>query len=140
MIIFIRFYVSIKYLLLKLKIPFLTPQIGEYYWDLRLQKSETPQKQKVTNQYFTPLYYFIPLYFNWILIKTTTLTVNIKDISQITIIKKILKAFNVEVIEQNNEITNPEIIQRLEKHYKNFQNPAYREENYTKIDTKNIWA
>ena len=34
----------------------------------------------------------------------TTLTVNIKDISQIAIIKKILKAFDVEVIEQNNEI------------------------------------
>ena len=55
----------------------------------------------------------------------TTLTVNIKDISQITIIKKILKAFEVEVIEQNNEITNPEILERLEKHHKNFQKPAY---------------
>ena len=70
----------------------------------------------------------------------TTLTVNIKDISQITIIKKILKAFDVEVIEQNNEITNPETIERLENHHKNFQNPAYRKENYTKVDTKNIWA
>jgi len=70
----------------------------------------------------------------------TTLTVNIKDISQITIIKKILKAFDVEVIEQNNEITNPKIIERLEKHHKNFHKPAYREENYTKVDTKNIWA
>jgi hypothetical protein len=45
----------------------------------------------------------------------TTLTVNIKDISQIPIIKKILKAFDVEVIEQTNEITNPELIERLEK-------------------------
>lgn len=70
----------------------------------------------------------------------TTLTVNIKDISQIAIIKKILKAFDVEVIEQNNEITNPEILERLEKHHKNFQEPAYRKENYTKVDTKNIWA
>ncbi len=70
----------------------------------------------------------------------TTLTVNIKDISQTTIIKKILKAFDVEIIEQTNEITNPEIIERLEKHHKNFQKPAYREENYTKVDTKNIWA
>lgn len=70
----------------------------------------------------------------------TTLTVNIKDISQISIIKKILKAFDVEVIEQNNEITNPEIIERLEKHHKNFQQSAYREENYKKVDTKNIWA
>jgi hypothetical protein len=70
----------------------------------------------------------------------TTLTVNIKDISQIAIIKKILKAFDVEVIEQNNEITNPEIIERLEKHHKNFQEPAYREKNYTKVDAKNIWA
>lgn len=70
----------------------------------------------------------------------TTLTVNIKDISQITIIKKILKAFDVEVIEQNNEITNSEILERLDKHHKNFQNPAYRKENYTKVDTKNLWA
>lgn len=70
----------------------------------------------------------------------TTLTVNIKDISQISIIKKILKAFDVEVIEQNNEITNPEIIERLDKHHKNFQKPTYRKENYTKVDTKNIWA
>ncbi len=54
----------------------------------------------------------------------TTLTVNIKDISQTTIIKKILKAFDVEVIEQNNEITNPENIERLEKHHKNFQDPC----------------
>ena len=69
----------------------------------------------------------------------TTLTVNIKDISQSTIIKKILKAFDVEVIEQNNKITNPEIIERLEKHHKNFQDSTYREENYTKVDTKNIW-
>jgi predicted ester cyclase len=70
----------------------------------------------------------------------TTLTVNIKDISQIAIIKKILKAFDVEVIEQNNEITNPEIIGRLEKHHKNFQDAAYREKNYTQVDAKNIWA
>lgn len=70
----------------------------------------------------------------------TTLTVNIKDISQIAIIKKILKAFDVEVIEQTNEITNPKIIDRLEKHHKNYKNTAYREENYTKVDTKNIWA
>ena len=70
----------------------------------------------------------------------TTLTVNIKDISQIAIIKKILKAFDAEVIEQNNEITNSEIIERLEKHHKNFQDADYREENYTKVDAKNIWA
>jgi len=70
----------------------------------------------------------------------TTLTVNIKDISQIAIIKKILKAFDVEVIEHYNEITNPELIERLEKHHKNYQEPAFREENYTKVDTKNIWA
>ncbi|MFA9190478.1 hypothetical protein AAGV28_03770 [Flavobacterium sp. FZUC8N2.13] len=69
-----------------------------------------------------------------------TLTVNIKDISQIAIIKKILKAFDVEVIEQTNEITNPELIERLEKHNQNFQDSAYREENYTKVDPKNIWA
>ena len=67
----------------------------------------------------------------------TTLTVNIKDISQIAVIKKILKAFDVEVIEQTNEITNPELIERLEKHQENFKNPAYREENYTKVDSKN---
>ena len=70
----------------------------------------------------------------------TSLTVTIKDISQIAIIKKILKAFDVEVIEQNNEITNPEIIERLEKHHKNFQDAAYRAKNYTKVDAKNIWA
>ena len=70
----------------------------------------------------------------------TSLTVTIKDISQIAIIKKILKAFDVEVIEQNNEITNPEIIGRLEKHHKNFQDAAYREKNYTQVDAKNIWA
>jgi len=70
----------------------------------------------------------------------TTLTVNIKDISQIAIIKKILKAFDVEVIEPNNEITNPKIIKRLEKHHKNFKKPTCREEIYTKVDTKNIWA
>lgn len=70
----------------------------------------------------------------------TTLTVNIKDISQTTLIKKILKAFDVEVIEQTNEIKNPEIIERLEKHHKNFQKPAYRKENYTNVDAKNIWA
>lgn len=70
----------------------------------------------------------------------TTLTVNIQDISQTAIIKKILKAFDVEVIEQTNEITNPEIIERLEKHQENFQNPSYRKENYTKVDSKNIWA
>lgn len=56
----------------------------------------------------------------------TTLTENINDISQTTIIKKILKAFDVKVIEQNNEITNLEIIERLEKHRQNFQDPAYR--------------
>jgi hypothetical protein len=66
----------------------------------------------------------------------TTLTVNIKDISQIAIIIKILNAFDVEVIEHTNEITNPEIIERLEKHHKKFQDSAYREENYTKVDTK----
>ncbi len=65
-----------------------------------------------------------------------TLTVNIKDISQIAIIIKILNAFDVEVIEHTNEITNPEIIERLEKHHKKFQDSAYREENYTKVDTK----
>ena len=70
----------------------------------------------------------------------TSLTVTIKDISQIAIIKKILKAFDVEVIEQNTEITNPEIIGRLEKHHKNFQDAAYRAKNYTKVDAKNIWA
>lgn len=70
----------------------------------------------------------------------TTLTINIKDISQIPIIKKILMAFDVEVLEQNNEITNPELIERLEKHHQNFQEPDYREKNYTKVDPKNIWA
>lgn len=70
----------------------------------------------------------------------TTLTINIKDISQTSLIKKILKAFDMEVIEQNNEITNPEILERLEKHHKNFQEPAYRKENYTKVDPKDIWA
>lgn len=70
----------------------------------------------------------------------STPTVNIKDISQIAIIKKILKAFDVEVIEHNNEIINPELIERLEKHHQNFQDSAYREENYTKVDPKNIWA
>jgi hypothetical protein len=70
----------------------------------------------------------------------TTLTVNIKDSSKLAIIKKILKAFDVEVIEQNREITNPEIVERLEKHRKNFHNPTYREENYIKVDQKNIWA
>ena len=70
----------------------------------------------------------------------TTLTVNIKDISQISIIKKILKAFDVEVIEQSDEITNPEIIKRLDKHHENFEKPDYREENYTKVDAKNLWA
>ena len=69
----------------------------------------------------------------------TTLTVNIKDESKISIIKKILKAFEVEVIEQNNEVTNPEIIERLEKHQNNFQDSAYRKENYSKVDAKNIW-
>lgn len=51
-----------------------------------------------------------------------------------------MKAFDAEVIEQNNEITNPEIIERLEKHHKNFQDAAYRAKNYTKVDAKNIWA
>ncbi len=80
------------------------------------------------------------MYLNRLLITMTILTVNIKDISQTSIIKKILKAFDVEVIEQNNEITNPELIERLEKHQKNFQKPSYREENYTKVDVKNIWS
>lgn len=66
----------------------------------------------------------------------TTRTVTIKDISQIAN----LKAFDAEVIEQNNEVTNPEITERLEKHHKNFQKPAYRKENYTKVDAKNIWV
>ena len=70
----------------------------------------------------------------------TTLTVNIKDISQITVIKKILKSFDVKVIQRTNEITNPEIIERLEKHHKKFQDAAYREENYTKVDPKKICA
>ena len=47
-----------------------------------------------------------------------------------------MNAFDVEVIEHTNEITNPEIIERLEKHHKNFQDSAYREENYSKVDTK----
>ena len=51
-----------------------------------------------------------------------------------------MKAFDVEVIEQTNDITNPEIIERLEKHNKNFQDSAYREEHYTTVDSKNIWA
>ena len=38
------------------------------------------------------------------------------------------------------KITNPEIIERLEKHHKNFQDAAYRAKNYTKVDAKNIWA
>jgi uncharacterized membrane protein (DUF106 family) len=70
----------------------------------------------------------------------TTLTVNINDKSKLALIKKILKAFDVEVIEQNKEITNPKILERLEKHNKNFQNPTYRDENYTKVDPKNIWS
>lgn len=41
---------------------------------------------------------------------------------------------------KKNKITDPKIIERLEKHQENFQNPAYRKENYTKVDTKNIWA
>ena len=41
---------------------------------------------------------------------------------------------------KKNKITNLEIIERLEKRQQNFQNPAYRKENYTKVDTKNIWA
>lgn len=52
--------------------------------------------------------------------------------------KNILKTFGVEVIEKSNEITNPEIIERLEKHNNNFDDPSYREENYTKVDVKNI--
>ncbi len=60
----------------------------------------------------------------------TTLTVNIKDVSQISIIKKILKAFDVEVFEHNNEITNPKLMERLDKHQKNFKNPTYRKENW----------
>lgn len=51
-----------------------------------------------------------------------------------------MKAFDVEVIEQNNEITNPDIIERLEKHHKNFQKSTHREESYTKVDPKDIWA
>ena len=70
----------------------------------------------------------------------TTLTINIKDITQITLIKKILKVFDVEIIEHKNEITNPEIIERLERHVENFQKPGYREKNYSKVDTKDIWA
>lgn len=69
----------------------------------------------------------------------TTLTVNIKDFSQIEIIKKILKAFDVEVIEQTNEVTNPQIIEKLEQHFENFNEPSYRQENYIKVDSKNIW-
>lgn len=70
----------------------------------------------------------------------TTLTIHIKDISQIPIIKKILNVFDVEVIAHDNEITNPEIIQRIEKHQKNFKKSGYRTKNYTKVDTKNIWV
>jgi len=70
----------------------------------------------------------------------TTLTIRIKDISQIPIIKKLLNVFDVEVIAQDNEITNPEIIQRIEKHQKNFKKPGYRTKNYTKVDAKNIWV
>lgn len=70
----------------------------------------------------------------------TTLTVNIRDISQIILIKKVLKAFDVEVIEHTNEISNPEIIERLEKYHENFHKLDYREKNYSKVDTKNIWA
>ena len=70
----------------------------------------------------------------------TTLTVNIRDISQLSIIKKILKAFDVEVIESSNEITNPEIIEKLEKHHQNFEDPTYRKENYSKVNTSNIWS
>ena len=70
----------------------------------------------------------------------TTLTINIKDISQLSNIKNILKEFDVEVIETNNEITNPEIIERLEKHHENFQNPDYRKENYSKVNPKDVWS
>jgi hypothetical protein len=73
-------------------------------------------------------------------IRMTTLTIHIKDISQIPIIKKILKIFDLEVIEQDNEITNPEIIQRIEKHQKNFKKPDYRTNNYTKVVAKNLWV
>ena len=70
----------------------------------------------------------------------TTLTINIKDTSQLSSIKKILKEFDVEVIETSSEITNPEIIERLEKHYENFQNPEYRKQNYLKVNSKDLWS
>lgn len=66
---------------------------------------------------------------NGLLINGTTLTVNIKYISQFVIIKIKLKTSDEEVIEQNNKFINPEIIKRLEKHLDNFRKLPFKKKS-----------
>jgi hypothetical protein len=69
-----------------------------------------------------------------------TLTINIKKKSEVSMVKRVLKAMNVEIVEnEGKEITNPELLKRLDKHFKNYDNPEYRKKNYKTIDPNNIW-
>lgn len=69
-----------------------------------------------------------------------TLTINIKKKGEVSIIKKILQVFDVEIVENTDkEITNPELLKRLEKHFDHYDNPVYKKENYKTVNPDKIW-
>ena len=63
-----------------------------------------------------------------------TITIKLKNRQEFPILKKLLSAFDFSFVEENgHEITNPEIIARIENVKKN------RQKNTSPIDTSNIW-
>jgi hypothetical protein len=63
-----------------------------------------------------------------------TITIKLKNRQEFSILEKLLSAFDFSFVEEkNNEITNPEIIARIEAIKKN------RQKNTVPIDTSNIW-
>ena len=68
-----------------------------------------------------------------------TLTIHIKKKSDVSLIKRFLKALNVEIEEESKEITNPEILKILKDLEENKNNPDYIEKNFKTINPKNVW-
>lgn len=65
----------------------------------------------------------------------TTIKVTPRNKKEKLLIKTFFKAMNLEIEEvEDNEITNPVILERLHNLHHN-----YREENYITIDPKNVW-
>ncbi|MGC4128641.1 MAG: hypothetical protein QM564_03600 [Bergeyella sp.] len=70
-----------------------------------------------------------------------TLTIKIKKKNNVSVIKKILNALDVEIIEKSEpkEITNPEILKMLKDIEENKNNPEYFEKNFKTVNPDNIW-